>query len=170
MDKQKVLQNVTSNRILQVLYANGSQTTIELQRQLADIPQATLYRYMKYLEQFQIIEVVKEEKVYGQIEKSYAVRKLSVDEATSPEEALVSVDLFLKQVRGKYDTYFSKENPSPVADMLFMNGFALCLSDEEFAVMKQELKAVLEKYIGREKTENRKIRNLYLISAPEEEK
>lgn len=73
MDKQKILQNATSNRILEVLCQNGEQTTIELQKHLSDIPQSTLYRYMKYLEQFQIISVTKEEKIKGQVEKSYAI-------------------------------------------------------------------------------------------------
>lgn len=169
MDKLNILQNTISNRILQVLYLNGTQTTIEIQKKLSDIPQATLYRYMKYLEQFQIIDVVKREKVYGQIEKTYAIKKYSVEEASSPEEALVSVDLFLKQIRSKYDRYFSEGNNSPVQDMLFMNGISLCLSDEEFVEMKNELKFILQKYIGREHTKDRHIRNLYLLSAPEEE-
>lgn len=169
MDKLKVLQNTTSNRILQVLYLNGTQTTLEIQKQLSDIPQATLYRYMKYLEQFQIIDVVKREKVYGQIEKTYAIRQLSVEESSSPEEALVSVDLFLKQIRSKYDRYFSEGNNSPLQDMLFMNSISLCLSDEEFAEMQEEIKSVLQKYIGREHTKDRRIRSLYLLSAPEEE-
>lgn len=169
MDKQKVLQNTTSNRILQVLYLDGAQTTIEIQKKLQDVSQATLYRYMKYLEQFKIIQVVREEKVYGQIEKSYAIRQLSVEESDSPEDALVSVDLFLKQIRSKYDVYFSKGNPKPHEDLLFMNCVSPCLSDEEFMEMKDELKSVLQRYIGREKCEGRKVRNLYLISAPEEE-
>lgn len=73
MDKQKILQNATSNRILEVLCRNGEQTTIEIQKHLSDIPQSTLYRYMKYLEQFQIISVTNEEKIRGQVEKSYAI-------------------------------------------------------------------------------------------------
>lgn len=170
MDKQKVLQNTISNRILQILYVDGAQTTIEIQRKLPDVSQATLYRYMKYLEQFHIIDVVKEEKIYGQIEKSYAIRKLSLDESELPEDAMVSVDLFLKQIRSKYDVYFSNGSHTPSQDQLFMNCISLCLSDEEFDDMKTELKTVLQKYLGKEKNGNRKIRNLYLLSAPEEER
>lgn len=168
MDKLKILQNTISNRILQILFINGEQTTIEIQKQLPEISQATLYRYMKYLEQFKIIEVVKSEKVYGQIEKHYAVKSISVGECESSEDALISVDLFLKEIRSKYDSYFSAGSNDPVKDMLFMNYFSLCLSDEEFSEMKSDIKDILQRYIGKEKTEDRKIRNLYFLSAPEE--
>lgn len=36
MEKQKLLQNTISNRILQALYLNGEQTTMELQNNEKD--------------------------------------------------------------------------------------------------------------------------------------
>lgn len=170
MEKQKVLQNAVSNRILQVLYLHEALTTTEIKEKLSDIPQATLYRYMKYLEEYQIIHVVGRNKVYGQTEKLYAVRQLSIEESPSSEEAMFSVDMFLKEIRGKYDRYFIQtDNNSPMEDLLFMTKVAFCLSDKEFCEMKDEVKAVLGKYIGRECTPERKQRNLYLLSTPEEE-
>lgn len=169
MEKQKLLQNTISNRILQALYLNGEQTTIELQNYLTDIPQSTLYRYMKYLEQFQIISVVREEKIRGQIQKTYTINTISIEKSESPEDAFMSVELFLKQVRSKYDCYFTKGKNSPYEDMLFMNGMSMCLSDEEYRELIERIKHILKDYIGKEKTEQRKIRNLYIMSAPEEE-
>lgn len=170
MDKQKVIQNVVANRILQVLYINEAMTTSEIREKLSDIPQATLYRYMKHLEEDQIISVVGLNKVYGQKEKLYAVRNYTIEESPSPEEAMFSVDMFLKEIRGKYDRYFMQtDNNSPMEDLLFMTKIAFCLSDKEFCEMRDEVKAVLGRYIGRERMPERKQRNLYLLSTPEEE-
>lgn len=168
MNKEKIIQNAVANRIVQTLYLNGEMTTIEIQRSIADVSQATVYRYVRLLAQYGFLKVSKEEKIRGQIEKTYCIGDISISDSDNSEESMKSVDLFLKKIRSEYDIYFASRN-SPGKDRLFIGQTSLVLSDEEYDELCSELKGVLNRYIAREKTIERKNRNLYMISTPGEE-
>lgn len=168
MKKEKVIQNAVANRIVQTLYVNGEMTTMEMQRSIEDVSQATIYRYVKLLEEYGFLRVSKEEKICGQIERTYCIGDISISESDSSEDAMKSVDLFLKKIRSEYDIYFAKGN-LPREDKLFISQTSLTLSDEEYDDLCLEIKGVLNKYIAREKTAVRKNRNLYIITTPGKE-
>lgn len=169
MNKEKLMQNATTNRIIQTINLNNQMTTLEIQRNLPEISQTTLYRYMKYMEDCGVVEVINKEKVRGQIEKTYKLKSTSIDSNISAEDALISVDLFLKQVYGKYQNYFSTGYNLPKEDMLFMKETSFLLNNKEYDALCRDIKEVLNRYTGKDKTPDRKIRNLYIISTPEEE-
>lgn len=114
------------------------------------------------------MRVSKEEKIRGQIEKTYCIEEISISESDNSEKSMQSVDLFLKKIRGEYQAYF-KSNNSPVEDRLFLQQFSLVLSDGEYDNFCGEIKEILKKYAAREKTSERRVRNLYMLSAPGEE-
>lgn len=168
MDKEKLIQNSVANRIVQTLYLNGEMTTIEIQQSINDVSQATVYRYVKLLNQYGFLRISKEEKVRGQIEKTYCVSDISISESTSNEDSMRSVDLFLKKIRCEYINYFASNN-SPVEDRLFLQQSSLLLSNQEYDEFCGEIKDILKKYIAREKTSERRVRNFYIVSTPGEE-
>ena len=80
---------------------------------------------------FRFLRISKEEKVRGQIEKTYCVSDISISESTSNEDSMRSVDLFLKKIRCEYINYFASNN-SPVEDRLFLQQSSLLLSNQEY--------------------------------------
>lgn len=168
VNKEKLIQNSVANRIVQTLYLNGEMTTIEIHQSINNISQATVYRYVKLLNQYGFLRISKEEKVRGQIEKTYCVSDISISESASNEDSLRSVDLFLKKIRCEYINY-SLCNNSPEEDRLFLQQVSLVLSNQEYDEFCDELKKILDKYVSREKTNERRVRNFYLVSTPGEE-
>lgn len=168
MNKERLIQNSVANRIVQALYMNGEMTTIEIQQSIRDVSQATVYRYVKLLAQYGFLRISKEEKIRGQIEKTYCIGEISISDSGNSEDAMKSVDLFLKKIRGEYASYFESEN-SPKEDGLFLQQSSLVLSDCEYDDFCREIKDILKKYVAREKTSERRVRNIYMISAPGEE-
>lgn len=168
MDKERLIQNSVANRIVQTLFLKGDMTTLEIQKNISDVSQATVYRYVKLLEQHGFLRVSKEEKIRGQIEKTYCIEEISISKSDNSENSMKSVDLFLKKIRGEYQFYFTSNN-SPVEDRLFLQQVSFVLSDEEYDDFCGEIKEVLKKYAAREKTNERRVRNLYMLSAPGEE-
>ena len=100
--------------------------------------------------------------------KLVVVEEISISKSDNSENSMKSVDLFLKKIRGEYQFYFTSNN-SPVEDRLFLQQVSFVLSDEEYDDFCGEIKEVLKKYAAREKTNERRVRNLYMLSAPGEE-
>ena len=74
---------------------------------------------------------------------------------------------FLMQQYAKFERYFNSENPNPAADRIFYNNTILMLTDDEFDAFLKDLQQLLQKY-SFEYTENRKTRDISIISAPDE--
>jgi DNA-binding HxlR family transcriptional regulator len=78
-DVIKAIMHPIRLRIIQELNLKKSATTKEIQRACGDCSQATLYRHLKTLLEYEIIEVVHENNINGIIEKVYALTSNSTE-------------------------------------------------------------------------------------------
>jgi hypothetical protein len=69
----------------------------------------------------------------------------------------------------RYDRYFKSENADVNRDKLFIYNYAIPLNDRDFSAMMNDVFKVVNKYVKRKVTDDAKLRNLYLLSAPKGE-
>lgn len=146
-------------RILTTVYSRKILTTKELANILSDIPQATLYRYVRLLIEVGALEVVKEEQKRGGVERTIKLAK-------SPEGTFDEVSTAIMYLYNSFKKYFEKEDCNPEKDLLAVSGASLMLDDNEYLKLLTQINILIEDAINKEKKENQKQRNLYIISAP----
>ncbi len=146
-------------RILTTVYSRKILTTKELANILSDIPQATLYRYVRLLIEVGALEVVKEEKKRGGVERTIKLTK-------NPKGTFDEISTAIMYLHNSFRKYFEKEDCNPEKDLLTLSGVSLLLDDDEYSNLLIEINKLIESAINKEKKENQKQRNLYVISAP----
>jgi len=162
----KVLTDPVSNRILQIIRVKGKMTISEILAENTQVPRATVYRKIDKMLEVGAIYVADTNKVRGQTENVYAIREIYIANPESDEDSLRIVTVSLMQILDLYDRYFKSGNADVNRDKLFMLNYAITLSDRDFSDMMNEIFAVVDKYQQKQNTENAKLRNLYLLSAP----
>ncbi|WP_410626543.1 helix-turn-helix domain-containing protein [Amycolatopsis sp. cmx-8-4] len=140
-------------RILQALFDADPLTTAQLRERIPDVAPATMYRQIAVLAEAGVLEVARERRVRGTIERSYRVRKKEavVDPearaAMSKEDHLRSYTTFAASLLGDFDRYLAHPGADPHADGVVYRQAAVWLTDEEFAVMVEEIeKAVVSRF------------------------
>lgn len=73
MEISKLLLNPARLRIIQYISVHGEVTASDVCRSMQDIPKATVYRHTKLLEDNGLLQIVKENRVRGAVEKVYSV-------------------------------------------------------------------------------------------------
>lgn len=163
----KYVLNSTRQRILQTIIFAKKASTSEIAKILDDIPQATLYRNIKSLLKNGFIEVVEEKNVRGVVEKYYSSSKTKVfSENPTNKEINDVIQGLLFEIGRSFKTYFLDPNNDSIKDMLGLWTATLILSDEEYTQYMNDLNELIKKYVGKEKTRERKIRNICTISLP----
>jgi hypothetical protein len=115
------------------------------------------------------IEIVDSHKVRGQTENVYAVKKMFISTPDSNEVSMKLLTMSLMQIVDQYDRYFKSENADVNRDKLFIYNYAIPLNDRDFSAMMNDVYKVVNKYAKRKVTDDAKLRNLYLLSAPKGE-
>ncbi len=140
-------------RILQALFDADPLTTAQLRERIPDVAPATMYRQIAVLAEAGVLEVAQERRVRGTIERSYRVRKEEavVDPearaAMSKEDHLRSYTTFAASLLGDFDRYLAHPDADPHADGVVYRQAAVWLTEEEFAVMVEEIeKAVVSRF------------------------
>ena len=161
MSNKRIAVSMKPNcqRILTTVYSKEILTTKELASILSDIPQATLYRYVRLLIEVGALEVVKEEQKRGGIERTIKLTK-------NPKGTFDEISTAIMYLHDSFRKYFEQEQPEPIKDLLAVSGVSLMLDDEEYLNLLGEINKLIESAINKEKKENQKQRNLYVISAP----
>lgn len=171
MDQQefiRVVMNPVRQRIVQYLILHGEGTAASIKEELSDIPTASLYRHIRVLYDAGCIEVVRECRKRGTVEKTYALVKEPMGEYDrNGVEGLVQSALF--SLMASFTAYFGRKGNDPVKDMLSLSSSTLLLTDEEFVEMTEKIGAVYNDYIYNKPEEGRRPRRLTFISSPCEE-
>lgn len=167
-DFEKLLNNPVAYRILQYVAAHRSATTLEIADAMPDISRATVYRYCKRMAENEILDVISEDKIRGQICRTYVLRKVTIAGDETTNDYMATTLLFLQMVHKKYDAYFSKTTIDTKRDKLFMVSPDLVLDDQTYAELCDRLKTLVLEYSDIKPNPNSRIRNLYLMSAPDE--
>lgn len=163
MEMAEIVMNPVRQRIFQYLLIHETGTVKEIRKALPDVPSASLYRHMKILTENGILMVVGENRIRGTVESIYQLNKsaLEIDDADG-----VAVQTALLGIGAAFAKYFSSGHADPKKDMLLMTTCTLTLSDEEFMNFLSEINQVAVKYMNIPIKEDRKTRQITLISAP----
>ena len=163
MEMAEIVMNPVRQRIFQYLLVHETGTVKEIRKVLPDVPGASLYRHMKILTENGILMVVGENRIRGTVESIYQLNKsaLEIDDADG-----VAVQTALLGIAAAFAKYFSSGHADPKKDMLLMTTCTLTLNDEEFMNFLSEINQVAVKYMEIPIKEDRKTRQITLISAP----
>ncbi|WP_062076543.1 helix-turn-helix domain-containing protein [Demequina globuliformis] len=160
---------------MQVVIALGAEdlTARDLQNILPDVPQASLYRALKQLEQGGAIEIVKEERKGGAMERTY--RALPDQALLTPEEFTSgSVSEFLAAVQTFSDLIVTTAAHTVAAtgdkwkdERYSMRHDSVWLTAEERAELSEDLRAVYAKYTALNKRDGTAPHALMVAALPE---
>ncbi|HGY1079588.1 TPA: helix-turn-helix domain-containing protein [Clostridioides difficile] len=164
MDIAKLILNPARLRILQYIRLHGSARTSDIVKYLNDIPRATVYHHVKILEENNMIEVIKENRVRGTIEKVYALKEYT----TSMEgETFVALSTaFYVGLMQEMNEYFSRKEQDHKKDNVFFSSALLYMSDNEYENLLKGIADLLKPYIEQKPKSNLKLRKLSIISSP----
>jgi DNA-binding transcriptional ArsR family regulator len=164
----EVIMNPTRQRIIQYLVIHGQGSTGEMRREIQDIPPASLYRHVKLLLDAGLLEVVKEERIRGVVERTYRIANKEKDEIGLTDIGAI-IQTGLLSLMSVFQEYFSREDRDPVKDLLSFSTSTLMMTDEEFLSFLMKLNAIFGEAIKNKPGDGRKPRRLTLISSPNEE-
>ena len=164
MDIAKLILNPARLCILQYIRLHGSVRTSDIVKYLNDIPRATVYHHVKILEENNMIEVIKENRVRGTIEKVYALKEYT----TSMEgETFVALSTaFYVGLMQEMNEYFSRKEQDHKKDNVFFSSALLYMSDNEYENLLKSIADLLKPYIEQKPKSNLKLRKLSIISSP----
>ena len=167
MDQRKIIINSIRMRIVQYIILNQQATASQLAQELNEVPRTTLYRHINVLEEAGIIVVVNEKKIRGTIEKTYEMNPEAVLGEDEIENAKNNAFTYLMGIYGDFYKYFSSNTKSEYDGRLFIKPNMMYLSDDEFDEFVKDLNNVFEKYQSYDQDENRILRKITTISAPD---
>lgn len=171
----KVIDCLTSpvkSRLLFEIERRERATAKELASTFDDIPQATLYRNLKQMQQSGVLKVVDETPIRGTIEKTYAVTTdITADlkqmlEENSGDRYMQAFTRYMLGFARQFDRYCASPDIDIKADM---SGFSLLharLTDEELTEVVQAISEVLKPLEHNEPTSGRRMRTIGVIVSP----
>lgn len=160
-------------RILQTLFDTDPMTTAQLRERLPDIAPATMYRHIAALTDAGVLEVVSEKRVRGTIERSYRVRPEQAVVDPAARAAMTRQDheraftTFTASLMADFDRYLAREDADPVSDGVVYRQAAVCLTDDEFAIMIEEIERAVVSRIGPAEGDGRTRRIVSLVVVPD---
>ncbi len=164
----EIIMNPTRQRIIQYLIIHGQGSTGEMLKELQDIPPASLYRHVKLLFDAGMIEVEKEERIRGAVEKTYRLVK-NPDTEVNNQDIGAMFQTGLISLMTSFQKYFAQSGNDPVKDMLTFSNSTIMMTDEEFLDFLTRLSTIFGEAIQNKPGNGRKPRRLTLISSPNEE-
>ncbi|WP_324822862.1 hypothetical protein [Sinanaerobacter sp. ZZT-01] len=175
--EKKVMECLTHPikcKLLLELYSTGKATAKQLAETYNDIPQATLYRYLKRMTNDGILKIIEENQVRGTVEKTYAV---AVELNSSGQELIgenagdAYMQMFMQYVFGfmkQFQAYCKRTDIDILKDK---SGFSLApiyATDEELISAMEEYTKIIEPLYKNRPAADRKSRTLGLIISPPE--
>lgn len=165
-----VMMNPVRQRIIQYLMLHERGTVGEIQKELSDVPVASLYRHMKKLYDAGCIQVIEEKSVRGATEKTYSLVQNPLQKEPDSQDISALFYTLLLSLQASFLRYFANEDVDPQRDMMALQTSTLLLTDEEYMELLQQIGAVIAKNIDNKPTEGRKMRRLTFVSSPNEER
>ncbi len=165
----RLLTDATSNKILQTLRVRGKMTAAQILAENPQLSRATVYRRLEKMLEAGAIGIAESRKVRGQTEHIYEVRKIWISTPETDAECQHIVMLSLMRMMELYQSYFESGDADVDRDKLFLSNYSIRLTDADFAKMLRRIYAVVDSYQDRQNKTDAKLRNLFLLSAPEGE-
>lgn len=174
MDKKIMdcLTNPIKCKLLLEIYASGQVTAKHLAEIYNDIPQATLYRYLKRMTSDGILKVVEENQIRGTVEKTYS---LAVDLKAGSTVEIVKysgeayMQMFVQYMLGflkQFQDYCNEPDINIVEDQ---SGFSLApiyLTNDELVSVVKKIAEILTPLRENKPAKDRKLRTIGIIVSP----
>lgn len=164
MNLSKLLINQTRLRIVQHILLLGDASAKCLCQAMPDIPKATVYRHAKLLEDGGLLQVVKENRIRGAVEKVYTFNREGLPLSDSNTLSNLAAMYFL-ELKGNIEHYLQGPDVDLKRDLVFFNSTVLDVSDEEYRQMLVRIEAVVKDYVGMLPAENRIRRVFSMVSS-----
>lgn len=158
MNRTELLIHPVRLHILQYLSIHGKGTTSEIIASLPTASKASVYNHIRLLEQNQVIQVERENRIRGTLEKVYVLKKA---EGNQDFQAIMT---FLLSLMSDFGAYYETEG-HPAEDMLFAGKDCLFLTDEEYRQFLEDYEKLCRSYFGKT-SQGAKMRNISIISSP----
>lgn len=153
--------------------AGEEMTTTQLGERLPDIPPATLYRHVAILADADLLEIARERRSRGSVERTYRLATgasyLGADEAArmTSDEHMAGFLAFMGAVAGDFARYIEHEDSDPGRDALSYRQAALWLTDRERREFIEQLLGVLKPYLALQPGDGRSRSLLTTILIPD---
>jgi DNA-binding transcriptional ArsR family regulator len=173
--KAELIFHPVRMRVLQMLLRSGALTAGQLGELLGDVPPATLYRHLKHLTTGGVIEVVEERPVRGVVERVYSVvhggASLTPEEIrdATPDDHVRYCAVFLAGLLEQFESYTKKPNMDVIRDGAGYRQAAIYASDDEMAMLIQQIKDLIAQAGSTVAAPGRKRRLLAGICIPVDE-
>jgi hypothetical protein len=159
-------------RIVKAFLGDRALTTGQLIAELADIPTASIYRYVALLADAGVLQVVSERRVRGATERTYRLRLLAAQ--MQPDEvASMTLDqharafmAYIAGLLGDFDRYLATKPTDPIADGAGYRVSGMWLTNAEFSEFACDLAAVVVPRLANTPSEDRRRRVLYSVVLP----
>lgn len=174
MDRTKpdVLLHPVRLRIVLAI-AGEELTTAQIGEHLADVPPATLYRHVAILAEAGLLEVVKERRSRGGVERTYRLVSTKANigaegaASMSRDEHMAGFLAFVGALVGDFGRYVDHPESNPGKDTMGYRQAAMWLTENEQRELLDKLVAVLEPYLAHEWTYQRSRSLLSTILIPD---
>ena len=169
----KYLTNPVTSQLIIDLENLKEATSKQLAGRNPDIPQASLYRYLKKMLQDGIIEVIRENQIRGLYEKVYALKAdftgnmNTALEGDNGEVYYKYFTLFMRGLLKEFKDFTSSEKID--SETFDRSGFTIdpvYATDQELVNFCTEVRTLIEALEKNESTGERKLRNIALIVSP----
>jgi len=168
----EALTNPIKNRILIEVSEQGRATAKTLAQKHGNIPQATLYRYLKKMTDDGILEIVETRQVRNVTEKIYSLAvDLEADiekmiEENSGEAYFKLFQQFTIGLLKEFHVYSQKENIDLLNDGSGFRVTSINASLDEITQLSKDINALIAPYRENEATPDRQARSLAVIFTP----
>ncbi|MCP1103330.1 hypothetical protein M2454_001418 [Aequitasia blattaphilus] len=166
------LMNPIMGKIYMNLSGGKEMTAKQLAQLHPDIPQTTLYRYIKRMLTEGVIKTVKETPVRGTIERTYALAidfKAGIASIVDDNSGEAYMALFMQYISGLtklFGDYCKKSDIDIKGDISFFNAVPIYISDEELEEAIRQMDEIAAKIMENKPSKERKLRTLGTILTP----
>ena len=167
VDAVDLLLHPVRIRVVHAFAGGRTLTTAELGEHLPDVPKTTLYRHVGILAGGGILEVIREQRVHGAVERTYRLDRART-RITPEDAATMTLDdhrhgfaAAMGALLADFGAYLERPGADPVTDSVGYVQVPLWLSRAEIAEMVAEVRALLMDKAGNEPDGERR---LYLLS------
>jgi DNA-binding PadR family transcriptional regulator len=171
---EKLMESLTNpikNKLLMAVKAQGRATTKELAKSAQDIPQATLYRYLRTMVDDGLLEVVHEnqirnlrEKVYG-LAFDYDAKIEEINEDTTGRVYIAAFKHFINGLVEEFDKNTPKDNEIAVYDGSGFSSTPFYATYPEVQEISRQIEELIRPYEN-SPAPDRQLRSLATIYTP----
>ncbi len=162
MNSSELLLHPVRLRIVHAVIDGRPFTTSDLCVRLPDVSQATIYRQVALLAAGGLVELDREDRVRGAVERTYRLQPARTS-MTDAEIAAMSIDdhqrgfaAAIAALLGEFNAYLGREGANPLADSVSYRQFSLWLSEDEKAAFIEEVVAAIRTRMDHEPTPERR--------------